>query len=375
MTKQSNAQITELGVDLGARSYPIYIGEKLLNDAAGYLDKHLESKRAIIITDENVGRYYLHRLTGALATAEINTASFILPPGEATKSFEQMQGLLDKIFAQAPDRKTAIIALGGGVVGDISGVAASLALRGLPFIQIPTSLLAQVDSSVGGKTGINSSFGKNTIGSFYQPKAVMIDTTTLQTLPKRELLAGYAEIIKYGLIYDREFFDWLLEHGENIIDGDAEALNYAIFVSCKTKAAIVAMDELEQSGTRAWLNFGHTYAHAFEAELGYGDTLLHGEAVAIGMVMALKLSARLGHADATLADTLEKHLAALGLRTCPKQVQDVWNIDALMAHLAHDKKAEAGKLTFVLLKEIGNVFVEKNVPESTVYDVLAEELS
>lgn len=373
MTQETEANLS-IDVSLGERSYPIHIGEKLLGDAGQWLRDAIPGDAAIIITDEHVARHYLHRLTGALGVVDIKCLSFIMSAGEGLKSWENLGDLIDKILTQSPDRNTAIIALGGGVIGDLAGVAASLVLRGLPFIQIPTTLLAQVDSSVGGKTGVNSSYGKNTIGSFYQPKAVLIDTTTLQTLPKRQVLAGYAEIIKYGIISDAEFFTWLLKHGEQVVAGDVELLNHAVATSCRIKAKIVAADETERTGMRAWLNFGHTYAHAFEAELGYGDKLLHGEAVAIGMVMALKLSAKLGHIDASIAQTLNNHLLGIGLRTSPKQVRDMWNVDSLMAHMMHDKKAENGKLAFVLAQSVGRVFTDKQVPEDAVRAVLAEEL-
>lgn len=370
----TSSDVKQVQVELGARSYPIFIGEKLLGQAGSYIRAITACRAAIIITDEHVAQFYLHRLTGALASAEIKAASVIVPAGEGTKNMQQLSELLEKILGQSPDRHTAIIALGGGVIGDLAGVAASLALRGLPFIQIPTTLLAQVDSSVGGKTGVNTSYGKNTLGSFYQPKLVLIDTTTLQSLPKRELLAGYAEIIKYGLIYDADFFNWLLDNGEAVIQQQGDALRHAISVSCNTKAAIVAEDELEQTGRRAWLNFGHTYAHAFERELGYTDELLHGEAVAIGMVMALKLSAKLGHVDTSLAAETAQHLTSIGLRTSPKQVRSMWNVDALMQHMRHDKKAQDGKLAFVLNRGIGDVFIDNNIPQSAVYDILTEEL-
>lgn len=367
-------QLQTLLVELGSRSYSIHIGEKLLGEAGGWLKQIGTNHRAIIVTDENVGQFYLHRLTGALATAGINSASIVLPAGEQAKCWTQLDALIGKIMEQSPDRATMVIALGGGVIGDLAGVAASLVLRGLPFIQMPTTLLAQVDSSVGGKTGINTVYGKNTLGAFYQPKMVLIDTSTLKTLPKRQLLAGYAEVIKYGLIYDAEFFDWLLANGSAVVAGDEDALRHAIAVSCQTKAVIVAEDETEQ-GKRAWLNFGHTYAHAFERELDYSDDLLHGEAVAIGMVMALKLSAKLGHTDATAAEQLEDHLTTIGLRTSPKQVREMWNVDALMQHMTRDKKAQAGKLTFVLAKAISEVFIAKDVDASIVRNVIAEELS
>lgn len=361
-------------VELGSRSYDIHIGDRLLPKAGELINKHLNISQAIILSDEHVAKYYLHRLTGSLATAEIRSAPIILPPGEKLKSWQQLEKVIDDMLEQSPDRRTAVIALGGGVIGDLAGLAASLVLRGLPLIQMPTSLLAQVDSSVGGKTGINTHYGKNTVGTFYQPSMVMIDTSTLQTLAKRELLAGYAEILKYGLIYDAEFYAWLMQNGADVVVQKTDALNHAISTSCRIKAEVVAQDETEQNGMRAWLNFGHTYGHALELDMGYSDELLHGEAVAIGMVLALKLSAKLSHAPANLADEVAAHLKQMGMRVSPMEIKRSWNMDALMNYMSHDKKAISGELAFVLLDKIGHVWLDKEVPEEAVREVLQEEL-
>ncbi len=360
-------------VALAHAPYQITIGERLLANAGEVLAPHLTSKKVIIVTDEAIGRLYLHRLTNALASIDVRSAPVLVPVGEGTKSLPNFATLLEQILAFAPDRNTTLIALGGGVVGDITGFAASVVLRGIPFIQIPTTLLAQVDSSVGGKTGVNTAYGKNVIGSFYQPKAVLIDVDTIETLPQRERLAGYAEIVKYGLIGDAEFFSWLEKNGAALLNGDKALQMEAIAKSCRAKAAIVTQDEKETKGLRALLNLGHTFGHALEAEMGYSNALLHGEAVAIGMVLAAKLSEQLGLASNTTTQ-LEQHLKSVGLKTSVKELNKTFTVDALMAHIAHDKKAENGTLTFVLLKRIGEAFVAKNVSADAVRALLAEEI-
>jgi 3-dehydroquinate synthase len=365
---------TVVHVPLGAMSYDIIIGERVLAETGAILSDVVKCKRAIIVTDDNVASRYLHRLTGSLAAAEIRCTSFILPSGEATKSTDQLLKLVHNILSQEPDRHTAVIALGGGVIGDIAGCAASLVLRGLPFVQIPTTLLAQVDSSVGGKTGVNTSYGKNTMGSFYQPKIVLIDITTLETLPKRELLSGYAEIAKYGLIADAMFFEWLEVNANALLSGNVDLLTRAIATSCKAKAEIVAEDEREISGKRALLNFGHTFAHALEAETGYGPDLLHGEAVGVGMVLAAALSERLRLCGQRTTTRIREHLSSVGLRTSLREVREMWNINQLIAHMAHDKKAEHGALNFVLTRGIGSAEIVKNVDKELVRDIITEAL-
>lgn len=358
-------------VALGARAYDIVVGERLLARAGEWIAPLLAAKRVLIVTDERVARLYLHRLTGALEDAGISARPIVLPPGEQTKSFAQLEQLLETILEQKPDRGTVLVALGGGVIGDITGFAASIALRGLDFIQIPTTLLAQVDSSVGGKTAINSRQGKNLIGSFHQPRLVLSDVSLLSTLPKRELLAGYAEVVKYGCINHPAFFAWLEENGAALAGGDVAALTYAVVESCKAKAAIVAGDERE-GGARALLNFGHTFAHALEAETGYSDVLLHGEAVAIGMVMAFALSVRMGLcAEADLA-RVRAHWQAVGLPASPRDIRPEWSVGAIMEHFTRDKKASGGALTFVLTRGIGRAFVAKDVDKALVKQLVAE---
>jgi 3-dehydroquinate synthase len=358
-------------VKLGKRSYDIIVGERVLADAGKLIAPHLKSKQVVVISDEQVARFHLHRLTNALEAAGIRYRTVIIGPGESTKSLTAFSELMETLLEQSPDRDTTLLALGGGVVGDVTGFAASILLRGVDFIQIPTTLLAQVDSSVGGKTGINSRFGKNLIGSFHQPKFVLADVATLATLPKRELLAGYAETLKYGLIKDQKFFAWLEKNGEAMLSGNNALLIHAVVESCKAKAAIVAADEKE-SGKRALLNFGHTFAHALEAETGYSDKLLHGEAVAIGMILALQLSVKMKLCKETELKRVLSHYKAMGLPASPLNVLPKWDIDRLMEHFAHDKKTRQGQLNFILTRGVGKAHIEKNIYKSMVSAVLAE---
>lgn len=356
-----------LSVDLGNRSYDIIVGERLIAEAGAHIAPLIRSKNVIIISDEQVAKFYLHRLTGALDKEKIRYRALIVKPGEGTKSLAAFGDLLEQALEQNPDRGTALVALGGGVVGDVTGFAASVLLRGLDFIQIPTTLLSQVDSSVGGKTGINSKFGKNLIGSFHQPKLVLADVSALATLPKRELLSGYAEVVKYGFINNPGFFAWLEKNASAMLAGDVTLLAHAIVESCKAKAAIVASDERE-AGQRALLNFGHTFAHALEAETGYSDALTHGEAVAIGMALAFRLSVRMSLCKQAELDRVLSHYKMTGLPHSPKAV----DVDRLMEHFAHDKKARDGALTFILTHGIGQACIAKNVDKSIVRAVLAE---
>jgi len=357
-------------VDLGGRSYDILVGDRLLAQAGEYILPKLRGKQVIIVSDEHVARFYLHRLSNALEEKQIRYRSIILKPGEATKSLSAFSDLMEALLEQKPDRKTTLIALGGGVMGDITGFAASVLLRGVEFIQIPTSLLAQVDSSVGGKTGINSQFGKNLIGSFHQPALVLTDLSTLATLPKRELMAGYAEVLKYGLINNPEFFAWLEKHAVDMLSGDNALMAQAIVQSCKAKAAIVAADERE-SGVRALLNFGHTFGHALEAETGFSDTLLHGEAVAIGMMLAMQLSVRMKLCPEEDLDRVAAHYQAVGLPLSPRYIQPAWDIDAIMGHFTRDKKAQNGELTFILSHGIGKAFIATDISTIPLREILA----
>ena len=357
-----------LEMKLGARSYAIVVGAGLLAGAAEWVKPKLAGKRVILVTDANVGKLYAGTLTEALA--DVQVATIIVPPGEGSKSFHTLETVMDQLLAQQPDRKTTIIALGGGVVGDLAGFAASILLRGVPFIQIPTTLLAQVDSSVGGKTAVNARAGKNLIGSFYQPKLVLADTDTLKTLPLRERRCGYAEIIKYGLIMNAPFYQWCLTHGAAVIAGDAAAVTEAVVQSCQMKAQIVGEDELE-SAARALLNFGHTFGHALEAETGYGEKLLHGEAVAIGMVMGCRLSARMGLMGAEVEQELAAHLRSVGLPAEPKDIAHAWHVEGIVRHFAADKKAEHGTLTFIVLDKVGTARVAKAVDIGLAREVVA----
>lgn len=353
-------------VGLGDRSYDITVGDGIITHAGDLIAGVAKSKRTIVITDENVAPHWLAKLTASLDAAGLQSSSIILPSGEHTKSFSQLEGLLNELLDQGIDRKTTLIALGGGVIGDLTGFAAAIALRGIDFVQIPTTLLAQVDSSVGGKTGIDTRQGKNLVGAFHQPLCVIADTATLDSLPARERRCGYAEVIKYGVINDRGFFDWLLENGARVLDGDPDARKEAVVRSCKSKASIVAADERE-AGLRALLNLGHTFGHAIEAQVGFDDTLKHGEAVSIGMVMALDLSARLGDAPKTAHDELKQHLTSLELPTSLRGLAgDNWTSAALLDHMGRDKKTDGGKLTFILAHDIGNSFVAKDVDPAIV---------
>jgi 3-dehydroquinate synthase len=358
-------------VKLGKRGYDIIVGERLLAQAGAHIKTAIKSNHVIIVSDETVAKFYLHRLTNSLEEHKIRYGTVIVKPGEATKSLDAFSSLLESLLEQHPDRHTTLIALGGGVVGDITGFAASTLLRGVDFIQIPTTLLSEVDSSVGGKTGINSRFGKNLIGSFHQPKLVLADVSTLASLPRRELMAGYAEVLKYGLLGNKKFFAWLEKNAKAMLAGDTKLLTQAIVESCKAKAAIVAADEKE-AGKRALLNFGHTFAHALEAETGYSDTLLHGEAVAIGMLMAFETSVRMKLCKNAELDRVRAHYEAVELIASPRAIQPKWNIDRLMEHFSHDKKAKDGKLTFVLTRGIGKAFVTQDIDKSIIRAVLAE---
>ena len=361
-----------LRVDLGARGYDIVVGAGLLARAGELLAPVLQRPHAFVVTDETVAERHLPALARGLAAGGIGVDNIVLPAGEFTKDFGHLQRVVDTLLAQGVERRDTVIALGGGVIGDLAGFAAAVTLRGIDVVQVPTTLLAQVDSSVGGKTGINSAHGKNLVGAFHQPRAVLADTDVLDTLPRRERLAGYAEVVKYGCIDDPAFFAWLESNGLDAIEGAGAARRHAVRRACQRKAAIVAADERESSGARALLNLGHTFAHALEAECGYGAELLHGEAVAIGTVLAADLSVELGHCPAEDAVRIRNHLAAVGLPTSPAQVPGrVFDPARLMAHMQKDKKVRDGRTTFVLLEGIGGAFLSQDVPASAVSALLA----
>jgi len=364
-------------VELGTRSYDILIGAGEIARAGDRIAEITRGRPPVIVTDENVAPIHLPALRASLAAAGLNDAhAIVLPAGEATKSFARLERLCEDILALGVERSTVLIALGGGVVGDIVGFAASILLRGLDFIQIPTTLLSQVDSSVGGKTGINTGRGKNLVGAFHQPRLVVVDTTTLDTLPKREVLAGYAEVVKYGLIRDAAFFDELAAgDAERLIAGAPAARRRAVAVSCRIKAGIVGADERE-TADRALLNLGHTFGHALEAEMGYDGRVLHGEAVAVGTIMAVDLSVRLGLCPADDLAGIRAHFRAVGLPVRPSDLSNVeWSVDRLLDHTTRDKKVKDGRITFVLTRGIGTAHTEGGVDGSLVRAVVTDAVA
>lgn len=373
MPQTDSLRRDSVSVDLGKRAYTIEIGEGLLEEAGALIAPLLNRPFTVIVADENVARFHLKTLETALAGAGIKYASIVLPAGERTKSFAMLADLCEQLLAAGVERRDRIIAFGGGVIGDLTGFAAAILRRGVDFIQIPTSLLAQVDSSVGGKTGINTSQGKNLIGAFLQPVKVLADTKLLATLPRRELAAGYAEVAKYGLLGDAAFFEWLESSAGLLLRGDAQARAHAILKSCESKAVIVAADETEH-GVRALLNLGHTFGHALESATGYGNRLLHGEGVAIGMVQAFRFSERLKHCKPGTADRVAKHLKSAGLPIHMSEIEGSLPPPAdLLNIMRQDKKAEGGKLTFILARAIGEAFIARNIPDSEVVSFLQED--
>ena len=360
-------------VSLGERSYDIVIEAGALEFAGAHLGPLLQGGRAIIITDSNVATMQLPKLERALDGAGFTADSIILPAGEATKSWEQLSFLCDALLERGVERGDHIIALGGGVIGDLVGFAAAILKRGCHFIQIPTTLLAQVDSSVGGKTAINTGAGKNLIGAFHQPSMVLIDPNVLDTLPRRETAAGYAEVVKYGLIDNPAFFEWCETNGSALLAGDADARVEAIATSVAAKAAIVADDERETSGRRALLNLGHTFGHALEAETGFSERLLHGEAVAAGMALAFRYSVRRGYCTAEDAERVSAHLLAVGLPDGLRGAGVRADGATLAQHMTHDKKASGGRVPFLLANGIGKTFLDRDVDLSDVAAFLDEE--
>lgn len=361
-------------VDLGGRAYDIDIGEGLLREAGLRLKPLLKRPFAAIVTDANVAKFHLQGLKASLGAEGIKSEVIVVPPGEASKSYAELARVCDALLAAGVERRDLVIAFGGGVIGDLAGFAASILRRGVGFVQIPTTLLAQVDSSVGGKTGINSVHGKNLVGAFHQPVAVLSDTELLATLPRRELAAGYAEVAKYGLLGDASFFEWLEGAAPAVLRGDSQALTRAIRVSCEAKAKIVAEDENE-TGVRALLNLGHTFGHALEAATGYSDRLLHGEGVAIGMVQAFRFSEYLSHCAKGTADRVARHLASAGLPTHTNKIPGKLPPVSRLVEIMHqDKKAQGGKLTFILARKIGEAFIARDVPAASVQAFLEEDL-
>jgi 3-dehydroquinate synthase len=370
----SAAPVT-VAVPLGGRAYDILIGNGLLDQAGALLAPVLHRPRLAIITDETVAALHLERLRAACDAAGIATAALALPPGEASKSWHGLERSVEWLVAERVGRDDVVAALGGGVIGDLAGFAAAILRRGVRFVQLPTTLLAQVDSSVGGKTGINSVLGKNLVGAFHQPSLVIADTGLLSTLPDRELRAGYGEVVKYGLLGDAAFFAWLEENGRGLLAGDAPARARAVRRSCEMKAEIVVRDETEQ-GDRALLNLGHTFAHVLEAATGYSDRLLHGEAVAIGCALAFEASAALGLCAPEERDRVAAHLAATGLKArladVPGPLPDA---EGLIELMAQDKKARDGRIAFVLARGIGRAFLAREADLAVVRRVLEAHLA
>jgi len=364
-------------VSLNERSYPIFIGSGLLVQPEMWLPHELHGRDTFILTDYHVRERITDQFKDILKPLMKSISVMELAPGEQTKSFERYQAVVEWMIENGVKRDSLIIAVGGGVVGDLAGFVAATILRGIDFIQVPTTLLSQVDSSVGGKTGINSKSAKNMIGAFYQPRSVVIDMDTLLTLPRREWLSGYAEIIKYGLIGDEKFFEWLEGHGSLMLSGSVAETMRAIETSCKMKAEIVHKDEREESGLRALLNFGHTFAHALEAAAGYDGTLLHGEAVGIGMVLAARLSHRLGYLVQDDVNRIYNHLSSLGMKTEIRHVAFKAPVTAqdLIATMHKDKKAGVNGIKFVVLKRIGSAALEAGVPAELIQTLLEESMS
>lgn len=367
-----------VALELGPRSYDIIIEAGLLDNIGLALTPLLKNRRVFVVTEETVMHHQGPRLQKALEHDNIDSRFFTLSAGEATKSFSNLEQLVSDLLKSGIERNDLIVAFGGGVIGDLAGFAASIVLRGVRFVQVPTTLLAQVDSSVGGKTGINTPEGKNLAGAFYQPSGVFIDTDTLQTLQRRELLAGYAEVVKYGVIDDPDFFSWLEENGPTLVSLENSpeveaARTKAIAHSCRAKARVVAEDELE-TGKRALLNLGHTFGHALEAECGYGDQLLHGEAVAIGMVMALETSVRMGLAPREDCSRLTRHFQSVGLKTAASEIEMTTDADRLLGHMHKDKKVESGTIGFIL-GGIGRAAVHRGVDLEIVRSVLHDSLT
>lgn len=363
-------------VDLSERTYPIFIGKGLLGRIEEWLPLDIHGRRAFIVSDEIVAPLYAEAFSKSLSHLMKDVFLKVLPVGEGTKCFSQLEEILDWVLGIGCTRQSVLFAVGGGVIGDITGLAAVLALRGIDFVQIPTTLLAQVDSSVGGKTGINTPRGKNLVGAFYQPKAVAIDLETISTLPLRERQAGYAEVVKYGLLGNSDFYAWLEKNGQKVLDGEPEALAKAIETSCQMKADIVRQDEREETGLRALLNLGHSFGHAIETAAGYDGRILHGEAVGIGLVLAARLSARLGKINQSDAERVRNHLSSVGMKT---EISDIaphllTTPEELLRLMGKDKKNTSEGLVFVLLQSIGQAALCKGVDTSLVLEILRESL-
>lgn len=369
----TNNPVKTVNVGLGDRAYDILVGPKLISNAGTLLKPLLKRNRVAIVTDDNVAKLHLPALLASLETESIRATHFVLPAGEKTKNFENLQSLSAHLLDTGVERGDLVVALGGGVIGDLTGFTASILRRGVDFAQIPTTLLAQVDSSVGGKTGINVPQGKNLIGAFHQPRIVLADTDAIATLPIREFRAGYAEIVKYGLLGDADFFDWLDANVDRLMNGDVDALTHAILTSCEAKARIVAEDERE-GGKRALLNLGHTFGHALEATTGFSDRLIHGEGVAIGMVLAFDLSVKLGLCNGQDAVRAANHLAKAGLPTRLRDIKGpIGGPQELIDLMAQDKKVVDGTLTFILARAIGDAFITRKVANADLLAFMTDQ--
>jgi 3-dehydroquinate synthase len=364
-------RMTSIAVALGERSYEVRIEEGLVNRAAEALAPFARDGRLIVISDEPVWAAQGERLVRGCAGLEI--IPIVVPPGEGSKSWSTLSQLVDRLLELGIERSDHVVAFGGGVIGDLVGFAAAIVNRGCGFVQIPTTLLAQVDSSVGGKTAINVAAGKNLVGAFHQPSLVLIDPACLDTLDLRQIRAGYAEIVKYALIQDADFFEWLESNGASVLEGDGDARRHAIATAVAGKARIVAEDERETSGRRALLNLGHTFGHALEAEAGFSDRLLHGEAVAVGMALAFDFSVRRGLCPPHDAERARRHMGAAGLPVSLPDARIKASGDRLVQHMMHDKKKEGGRLPFILVHGIGAAFVDKQVELCAVRDFLQSQ--
>ena len=361
-------------VPLGERAYDVIIGGGLLADAGALCAPFLKRSRAVIVTDETVAGLHLAALQAGLSSAGISSDAIIVPAGEGSKNWATLEHVVEGLLAHQVERNDSVIAFGGGVIGDLAGFASAILRRGVDFIQIPTSLLAQVDSSVGGKTGINSPLGKNLIGAFHQPKLVLADIDVLDTLSGREFLAGYGEVVKYGLLGDAAFFEWLEKAGPGLRDGDKSLRIQAVARSVAAKAGVVSRDEKEH-GERALLNLGHTFGHALEAATGYSQRLLHGEGVSIGIGLAFDLSARLGLCSQETPSRVQEHLAQMGTKRRLADIPgDLPDADALITLMGQDKKVVDGTLAFIVARSIGDTFVKRDVPMDVVRGVLVDAL-
>ena len=361
-------------VDLGARSYQVRIGPGLIDGAGAEILPLLRRRKVAVVTDDTVAGLHLDRLMASFAAQGIDAAALRLPAGEATKCWAELARVTEWLLEQKVERRDMVVAFGGGVIGDLVGFAAAILRRGVRFVQIPTTLLAQVDSSVGGKTGINTAQGKNLVGAFHQPSLVLADIDVLSSLPERDFLAGYGEVVKYGLLGDAAFFDWL-EGNATALSSDAEKRQYAVRRSVEMKAGIVSRDETEE-GERALLNLGHTFCHALEKATGYGDRLLHGEGVAIGCALAFELSSRLGLCSQEEPSRVRAHLRAMGLKVDLADIDgDLPGAEALVALMGQDKKVIDGRLRFILARGIGEAFVAEDVPPGLVTALLTEALA